>query len=142
MREDGQGQPGGVGGELARRRVRQRPVFEVADDQLDAGVGTVVGLGRGHVAVAVGDQGVMVDHDVQRQLRAGGGTHPPHDQAHVDGVAVAALERRVGHLGDVGAAVEPVRDRRPRVLGDRVDRGADGVVHAHRDRKARVRGAA
>ena len=69
-------------------------------------------------------EGVVVEHDVERELRTGCGSHAADDQPQLDGV-VGAFERGVGGLGDIRAAVQPVRDRRPRVVGDRCDRPPD-----------------
>ena len=90
-------------------------VLEVADGVLDLGVAAVVGLQLQGAAVAVGDERVLVVVAKQGELRAGGGPHPADDQA-CD--PAPAAKRPVAGLGDVGAAVQPVADRRPGVLGD------------------------
>ena len=55
------GEPGGVGSELARRQViESQPVLQVPDRVLDLGMATMVGLKLQGLAVAVGDEGVVV----------------------------------------------------------------------------------
>lgn len=50
-------------------------MFEIANDVLDLGVGSVVSLEVEHVAVAVGDKGVVAELGEQRELLPGvGGT--------------------------------------------------------------------
>jgi len=116
------GQPGGVGGEHTRGQVRQAGVvFEVADGVFDDGVAAVVGLHGQQRPVAVGQDRVVGEHHVEGELGAGGGPHAADDQPR-GGLMLGALKRGVGGLGDVGAAVDPVRDRDPRVISDGVDR--------------------
>ena len=50
------------------------------------------------------------------QLGTGRGLHPPDDEPHWGGFGLA-LEGSVGGLGHVGAAVHPVGDGRPVLLG-------------------------
>jgi len=84
----------------------------------------VVGLDLGQRQGPVGDEGVVVPGGEQRQLRARGRADP----AHLAGVPLVAGEHGERDLGDVGARdlwrAQPVRDRLPRVLVDRLDRGA------------------
>src|SRR3954454_19269605 len=67
--EDGQGEPGGVGHELARWQVRETSGLELSDSLLDDRVPTVVGLHLEDVTGAGGDEGVVVPGREQRQLR-------------------------------------------------------------------------
>jgi hypothetical protein len=55
VRHGGDGQPGGVGGELPRGQVRQRPVGPVGEDLLDDGVAAVVLLGLDGLERRVGE---------------------------------------------------------------------------------------
>ena len=50
--------------------VEAHPVLEVADRVLDLGVAAVVGLEREGLAVAVGDEGVLVVQRQERELAA------------------------------------------------------------------------
>jgi hypothetical protein len=70
---DREGEPGGVGHEVARRQVGQSGALELGDALLDHGVPAVVGLHLDHVAVAVGDIRVEVPRGEQCELRTGGG---------------------------------------------------------------------
>ncbi len=79
--------------------------------QVVVSVGAVVGLKLEHLAVAIGDEGVIVVQGQERELGARGRPHPPDDQP--DGLGARSVgERRVDGFGQVGPAVEPVRDRR------------------------------
>src|SRR6266545_1858233 len=132
VRDDAQGQPGGVGGELAGGQVVEADaVLEVTDHVLDLRVAAVVGLQRKGVPVAVGDKAVVVVVAEQRQLGSRGGPHAAHDQPHHPPLAA---ERPVAGLRDVGAVVQPVGDRRPRALGDLADDLVDGLAELDRDR--------
>jgi hypothetical protein len=50
-------------------------VLEVTDGGFDLGVATMVGFQLQGVPLAVGDERVVVEDHVQRQLRAWGGPH-------------------------------------------------------------------
>jgi hypothetical protein len=92
----------------------------------------MIGLEVERLAVAVGDEGVeLVEREV-RELAARGRSDTAHDEP--DRSRIPAVgERGIARLGHVGVAVEPVRDRRPRRLGDRLDEATDAAVLAHRD---------
>jgi hypothetical protein len=61
MGHDLNGEPGAIGGEPARRQVIEPDaVLEIADRVLDLGVAAMVGLQRERVAVAIGDEGMIV----------------------------------------------------------------------------------
>ena len=111
--------------------------LDVADGQLHAGVAAVVALEPQHGAVAVGQNGVVVEGDVEGQLRARCGPHPPDDQPQLDLVA-GAFEGGVGCFGHVGAAVQPVGNGRPGVFGDGLDGGADRREHFDGHREVHV----
>ncbi len=89
----------------------------------------VVGLDLEQVAVAVGDERVVVPGGEQRELAAGGRPDTAHDQPNLPGVPLVDGEDGVGGLGGVGAgdlrAGQPVRDRLPRRLFTGLDRGPD-----------------
>jgi hypothetical protein len=55
VRDGGDGQPGGVGAELAGRQVRQRAVVQVGEELLDDGVAAVLLLGLDQLVRAVGE---------------------------------------------------------------------------------------
>ena len=95
----------------------------------------MVGLEGEHQASAVGDEGVVAVVREECELGTRRWFHPPHDQPHRRGVLLA-LERGVRRLGDVGAARQPVLDRRPVRLGNRLDQPAHARLLADRDREA------
>ena len=67
------GQPGGVGGETARREmIESHAVLEVSDGILDLGVAAMVGLQFQGIAVQVGDEAVIAVAGEQGQLGTGG----------------------------------------------------------------------
>jgi hypothetical protein len=84
----------------------------------------MVGLQREHLAVAIGDEGVEVIEGEERELGTGCRADPADDEPDRGGVLLVG-ERGVLGLGDVGPAVDPVRDRRPGAVGDRLDELAD-----------------
>jgi hypothetical protein len=94
--------------------LKAQAVLEVADRGFDLGVAAVVGLQLQGGAVAVGDEPVVVEDHVQRQLRARGWAHPAHDQPHRRS---ALAERAVAGLGHIRPALQPVADRHPGVVG-------------------------
>jgi hypothetical protein len=57
--DGGDGQPGGVGAELAGWQVSEGPVVEVGEDLLDDGVVAVLLLGLDELVGAVGEDGVV-----------------------------------------------------------------------------------
>src|SRR5208283_468856 len=67
--EDGAGEPGRVGEEVARGAVFQpRPLLEVADGELDAGMGAVESIGFDGVEGDVGDESVVTPLGPQGRL--------------------------------------------------------------------------
>jgi hypothetical protein len=104
----------------------QAGALEFGDALLDDGVPAVVGLDLKHVAFSLGDERVVVPGSEQRQLRARRRPDPAHDQPDLTGVPGVAGEDGERRLGDVGAGClrrgQPVRDRLPGSVGDRVDR--------------------
>lgn len=127
------GEPRGVGGEPSGWQVSQPSVvLEVADCVLHDRVPTVIGLHLKQRPVAVGQDRVVAEHYVHRELAAGCRADAADDEPG-GGLLLGAGERGAGGLGDVGAAVQPVRDRHPVVLGNGVDRPLDGPVLARRD---------
>jgi hypothetical protein len=130
--DDVQGEPGGVGGELAGGEMgKADAVLEVADGVFDLGVAAVVGLQLQRGALTVGDEWVVVVVAEQGELGAWGGAHPAHDQAHDPALAA---ERPVAGLGDVGAAVQPIGNRRPCIGGDLGDDPVDRLGELDGDR--------
>ena len=67
MRPGGDGQPGGVGGELPRGQVRQRPVGPVGEDLLDDGVAAVVLLGLDGLERRVGEDRMVPPYREQAE---------------------------------------------------------------------------
>ena len=109
-------QPGGVGGETARREmVQPDTVLEVSDGILDLGVAAMVGLQFQGFPVPVGDEAVIAVVDEEGQLGAGRGLHPPDDEPHRCGIGLT-LEGGIGGLGHIGSAVHPVGNGRPVLL--------------------------
>ncbi len=108
--------------------MRQAGALELGDGLLDDRVPAVVGLDLGQWQVAVGDEGVVVPGGEQRQLRARRRPDPTHDQPDLTGVPPVTGEHGERGLGDVGAGDlrggQPVRDRLPGRVADRVDRRA------------------
>ena len=88
-------QPGGVGGEAARRKmVEPDAVLEVSDGILDLGVAAVVSLQFEHFPVPVGDEAMIAVGGEEGQLGTGRGPHPPDDEPYRCGVRLG-LERDV-----------------------------------------------
>jgi hypothetical protein len=69
----GQLQPSGVGAELPRGQVRQRPIEQVGEDLFDDGVAAVLGFGLGQLKRAVGKYRVIAVGGEQLALAFGGG---------------------------------------------------------------------
>ena len=65
----------------------------------------------------------------------GGRLHPADDEPDRDRVRLAR-KGGVRRLGDVGSTGDPIRDRRPGVVGDRLDELPDAAVLADRDAEA------
>ena len=137
--DDLDGQPGGVGRKTARWQVVEaHAVLEVANGVLDPGVAPMVGLQRQGCPVPVGDEAVIAVVDEEGQLGTGRGFYPPDDEPHRCGVGLT-LEGGVGGLRHVGGAVHPIGNRRPVLLGYRLDDIAqagvlpdgDGVADIH-----------
>ena len=130
------GQPGGVGGEAARGQVVEpHAVLQVADDVLDLGVASMVGLQFPGVAVSIGDESVIAVGGEQGQLGAWCGFHPPDDEPHRHGVGLAR-EGDIRGFGHVGGTFHPVRDGRPVCLRYGLDDVAHALVLADGDRVA------
>lgn len=111
--------------------VQGHAVLEVADRVLDLGVAVVVGLELERRTIAVGDVRVIVVQDERRKLEARGRLHPAGDRP--DRERVGPVGKGDIHcLGQVGATVEPIRDRRPGRLWDRLDQAVDRVNLADR----------
>ncbi len=68
VRDGGQGEPGGVRGELPRGQMRERTGFEVGDDMLDDRVAAVVGFGLEHRQGRVGQDRVVTEGGEQLPL--------------------------------------------------------------------------
>jgi hypothetical protein len=81
MGDDLDRQPRPVGREFAGRQViERRAVLELPDRVLDLGVAAVVSLELEHLAVAIGDEGVVVVQDEGRELRARRRSYPADDE--------------------------------------------------------------
>ena len=132
------GQPCAVGGEAARgEMVEADAVLEVSDGILDLGVAAMVGLQFQGFPVPVGDEAVIAVAGEEGQLGTGRGLHPPDDEPHWGGFGLA-LEGSVGGLGHVGAAVHPVGDGRPVLLGNRLNQLPEAGVLADGDGEADI----
>ena len=77
----------------------------------------------------------------ESQLRTGRRLHPP-DAAPVRLIVRLGLEWGVGGLGHIGGAVHPVRNRRPGILGYRLDEIVQAGALADGDREADIHPAA
>ena len=114
-------QPGAVGGEAPRgEMVESDAVFQVSNGVLDLGVAAMIGLQFQGFPVPVGDEAVIAVGGEEGQLGTGRGLHPPDDEPHRRGVGFT-LEGGIGGLGHIGGAVHPVGNRRPVLLGDRLN---------------------
>ena len=86
--EDGAGEPGCVGEEVARGAVLEpHPLFEVADGELDAGMGAVEDVGLDGVENDVGDEGVVTPLGPQGRLVRIGQSRAAHDQTQLASLA-------------------------------------------------------
>ena len=68
--------------------VQPHAVLELADGVLDLGVAAMIGLQLQGIALSVGDESVIAVVGEQRQLGAGGGFHPPHNEPRRRGVGL------------------------------------------------------
>ena len=129
-------QPGAVGGEAPRGHVVQPDaVLEVAYRILDLGVAAMISLQFQHLPIPVGDEAVIAVGGEEGELGTGRGLHPPDDEPHRRGVGFT-LEGGIGGLGHIGGAVHPVGNRRPVLLGDRLDQLPQAFVLADGDGEA------
>src|SRR3954451_22414336 len=117
--------PGGVGVELAGGKVRERLVFEVADAELDDGVLAVLGFDDSERLGAVGGERKQLPGGQQLALGVEG-AYAANDQP-------AAVEGGLCDLRDARGRV--VLKRRPGVLVDLLDRGANGGLETNADRE-------
>ena len=111
---------------------RPAPPLQVADGELDRGVIAVELVDFDGGQFDVGDERVVAPVGPQSPLGGVGEASAAHDQSQL--ASVPPLPGHVHALGDLGLAAVGVGDRCPRRLVDRVDRGADAGVDAHRDR--------
>ena len=129
-------QPGAVGGEAPRGHVVQPDaVLEVAYRILDLGVAAMISLQFQHLPIPVGDEAVIAVGGEEGELGTGRGLHPPDDEPHRRGVGFT-LEGGIGGFGHIGGAVHPVGNRRPVLLGDRLDQLPQAFVLADGDGEA------
>ena len=121
---DGAREPGGVGWVVAGGDVFGSAVFQLADRQLDDGVGAVelVGFDRVEI-VAVRDEAVMAPLGEQAGLGGVREAGAAHDESHDAAVLLQPAAALVGGFGDLGVAAEGVVDIDPHVIGDARDRG-------------------
>ncbi len=68
VRDGRDGQPGGVGGELPRRQVRERAVVQVGQELLDDGVAAVLLFGLDELERGAGEDGVVAPGGEQLAL--------------------------------------------------------------------------
>ena len=87
--------------------VETHSVFAIPYRVLYLGVAAVIGLEGEMISLPVGDEAMVGVIKERFVLRPRGGPDPSYDQAQ----RLAALEGRIGYLGHVGAAIEPVRYR-------------------------------
>jgi hypothetical protein len=86
----GERQPGRVGGERARRQVRERPVGPVGEDLLGPGVAAMVFFGLDDLEWGVGEDGVVAPGGEQLALAPGAEVaDPADDQPGGDGLPLA-----------------------------------------------------
>ena len=135
-------QPGGVGGETARRHVVQpHAVLEVSNGVLDLGVTAMISLQLQRLPVPVGDEAVIAVGGEEGELGTGRRLHPPDNEPHRRGVRLG-LERGVSRLGNIGGAVHPVGNGSPVLLRYRLDQVPQAFVLADGDGEAHVQLAA
>ncbi len=112
--------------------------FEVADGELDDGVGAVELISGGGVVVGVGDERVVSPVGPHLLLGALGESGAAHHEA--NGALVFAAAGDVLGLGDLGAAALGVGDVGPGVVADRLDRCAHSGSERDGDRPLDVVG--
>ena len=112
--------------------------FEVADGELDNGVGTVEPVSGGGVVFGVGDERVVPPVRPKSLLRALGEAGPAHHEAH--GAPVFPAAGGVVGLGDLGIAAFGVGNVGPGVVGDCLDRCAHSGSERDGDRPLGVVG--
>ena len=95
----------------------------------------MIGLQFQGFPVPVGDEAVIAVGGEEGQLGTGRGLHPPDDEPHRRGVGFT-LEGGIGGLGHIGGAVHPVGNRRPVLLGDRLNQLPQAFVLADGDGEA------
>ena len=101
----------------------------------------MVGLQFQGLPLSVGDEAVIAVAGEEGQLGAGRWLHPPDNEPHRCGVRLT-LEGSAGGLRHAAAAVHPVRDRRPVLLGNRLDQIVLAFVLADGDGEADIHFAA
>jgi hypothetical protein len=87
-------------------QVRQSGALELGDGLLDDRVPAVVGLDFSQREVPVGDERVVVPGGEQRELAAGGGPDPAHDQPDLTGVPLVAREHNTVNVVSAMSAPE------------------------------------
>ena len=102
---------------------------------LDLGVAAMISLQFQHLPIPVGDEAVIAVGGEEGELGTGRGLHPPDDEPHRRGVGFT-LEGGIGGFGHIGGAVHPVGNRRPVLLGDRLDQLPQAFVLADGDGEA------
>ena len=112
--------------------------FEVADGELDDGVGAVELISGGGVVVGVGDERVVSPVGPHLLLGALGESGAAHHEA--NGALGFAAAGDVLGLGDLGAAALGVGDVGPGVVADRLDRCAHSGSERDGDRPLDVVG--
>ena len=107
-------------------------VLEVANGILDLGVAAMIGLQFQGLSVPASDEAVIAVSGEEGQLGTGRGLHPPDDEPHRRGAGFT-LEGDIGGLRHVGGALHPVGNRRPGILGNRLDEIVQALVLADGD---------
>ncbi len=126
MGQGGTEEPRSVGGEVARRDVLEPcPLLEVADGELDSGMGSVEGVDGDGVTLQIGHEGEVTPLGPQGRLGSDE-PGPTHDEA----------TTLVGALGHLGQAVGGVVDRGPGSLVDHRGGPVHGLHHANAHRVA------
>ena len=115
--------------------VESDAVFQVSNGVLDLGVAAMIGLQFQGFPVPVGDEAVIAVGGQEGQLGTGRGLDPPDDEPHRRGAGFT-LEGGIGGLGHIGGAVHPVGNRRPVLLGDRLNQLPQAFVLADGDGEA------
>ena len=119
VRDGGDGQPGGVGGELPRGQVGEGPVVEVVEELLDDSVAAVLLLGLDELERGVGEDGVVAPGREQLalpgcRLRVLVADAPDDEPGGDVQFLLLGGERRVSGLGDLGVGDPAVQAGRPR----------------------------